>query len=1120
MLRAGVARALRKLPEEPVVVVFDRWGDDPTTDLATAVAEATDQGSGIGLHEAVDRVQHTRDVYLILDQAEEYFVYHGDEFAFDADLARLVGEPLRVNVLLSLREDALAKLDRFKPGIPAVYANSLRLDRLDRDAATAAILRPVERWNELGKEKVDVEPALVDAVLDGVRAGRIEQGVGGLGAVEGNGRLGPIEAPYLQLVMQRVWEVERAAGADVLRAETLVELGGARQVVADHLERAVEALTPAQRDVAARLFTYLVTPSGTKIAHELTDLAEYAGVAEEQAAPVVETLTGYRILRPDDTGRIEIFHDVLAGEVLAWRRRRTAESAFERERAESRRRHRRLAWVTTGALAAFVAMAFLAIFALSQRGSAQRESGRAKGRELAANAVAVLTVDPLLGVLLASEAARLAPSPEIEDVLRRSLEASRLRLVLDAGSSVNAAVYSPDDDQVVTAGADGRARLFNARSGEPEAELVHRGPVLEAWFSPDGSTVLTASDDGTARLWDAGSGSELRAFEHEGPVASARFSAAGRRVITAGADRTARIWRTADGRLVRVFQHPGPVQSAVFSPDGARVATVSERRDGRVTARVFDSRSGRQLYSPDQFGITTAGFSPDGTILVTTSSDRTARLWRAADGTLLHTFDQPDGHVVGAAFSPDGTQLVTASDGGTARVWDVATGGRLLVLVGPTNPVEGASFSPDGQFIVVSSLDRTARLYRADNGLQVTVLLGHTDGVIGATFSSDGRRVLTASLDGTARVWDPGTANQLELVGEHGVPVETASLSPDGQLAVSGDGKGSVRVWDVEARNAVRAFSLEAAVRSAAFTPDGRAIVVGGDADAARVWDVFSGKEVRSLAHPGGIRAVAFSGNGASLLTAGDRAVRIWTADGELVQEIVSGGAVLTAAIDAAGMRVAAGGGDGVARVWDVETGDLVHEISAHAGEITKISFDLEGRLLLTAGVDGKARLWNVATGSLFHDLEGHTDGVLDAEFSHDSLRVATASLDGDGGLWDVETGELMYVLRGHFNPVFAVSFDPTDRWLVTGSQRTAALWPTTSGLLAGYLRGHELPVTSAEFGLDGRRILTSSEDGTVRTWVCETCGEIDELVGLAATRLAASGRTLTDEERSRFLGD
>ena len=88
LLRAGVARSLRELPEQPLVVVFGRWGDDPSRALADDVSTAAGLTSGDGLVEAVRRAAADRDVYLILDQAEEYFLYHPQTGAFERELRR------------------------------------------------------------------------------------------------------------------------------------------------------------------------------------------------------------------------------------------------------------------------------------------------------------------------------------------------------------------------------------------------------------------------------------------------------------------------------------------------------------------------------------------------------------------------------------------------------------------------------------------------------------------------------------------------------------------------------------------------------------------------------------------------------------------------------------------------------------------------------------------------------------------------------------------------------------------------------------------------------------------------------------------------------------------------
>src|SRR5206468_2361606 len=147
---------------------------------------------------------------------------------------------------------------------------------------TSAILRPLERHAELvgTGESVEIEPQLVEAVLEEVAAGRVGVGQAGQGAVEGRADDGRVETPYLQLVMQRLWDEERGAGSNVLRLSTLRALGGAEQIVRDHLRLALDRLDAAQQDLVADAFDHLVTPSGTKIAHAVSDLARYADVEE------------------------------------------------------------------------------------------------------------------------------------------------------------------------------------------------------------------------------------------------------------------------------------------------------------------------------------------------------------------------------------------------------------------------------------------------------------------------------------------------------------------------------------------------------------------------------------------------------------------------------------------------------------------------------------------------------------------------------------------------------------------------------------------------------------------------------------------------------------------------
>ena len=257
VLRAGVSYHLRQLARQNLaehgtpefaVVVFSAWRDDPIAGLAVQVRVAVAEALNVPELEPVppspsltETLQAWTerlggDLLIILDQFEEYFLYHPQEDGegtFAVEFPRAVNRPdLRVSFLIAIREDALAKLDRFKGRIPNLFANYLRIEHLDLDGARAAIEKPIEKYNDLqqaGEQQIEIKPALVDAVLEQVRTGQVVLGQAGRGVVSGE-TVAQIETPYLQLVMTRLWDEERRTGSCILRLETLEHLGGAARI--------------------------------------------------------------------------------------------------------------------------------------------------------------------------------------------------------------------------------------------------------------------------------------------------------------------------------------------------------------------------------------------------------------------------------------------------------------------------------------------------------------------------------------------------------------------------------------------------------------------------------------------------------------------------------------------------------------------------------------------------------------------------------------------------------------------------------------------------------------------------------------------------------------------------
>ncbi len=108
------------------------------------------------------------------------------------------------------------------------------------------------------------------------------------------------------------------------------------------------------------------------------------------------------------------------------------------------------------------------------------------------------------------------------------------------------AEFSSDGSRIVTADSLGNADVFDAATGERIAELnADSGQINRAFFAPgNDNEIVTAGDDGTARIWDVGSQTQLEVFSdpNTGAVNEATFNANGTEVLTGSVDGNLRVW--------------------------------------------------------------------------------------------------------------------------------------------------------------------------------------------------------------------------------------------------------------------------------------------------------------------------------------------------------------------------------------------------------------------------------------------------------------------------------------------------------------------------------------------------------------------------------------------------
>jgi WD40 repeat protein len=681
------------------------------------------------------------EALIVLDQFEQYFVYHPDqEEPFADEFCRaLSSRDLQANFLVSIREDWLASLDRFIGRVPDFFDNSIRVEHLDRDSAKAAIRDPVSKYNEeidkhrgepdFFRQKVKIEDQFIEEALN--QLAELDFNYEDLGTfVKTEPRERPIQASALQIVLQHVWNRVKNQPFPTLSKE-LLKPGSAKRIFRSHLHDSLKHLSFIEKLTVERVFPLLISSSGTKVAQSAEGLAEISGCKPRIVNRLLVKLTNNRILNehgPLDPRAplplYEITSDVIANPIRNWLKVR-------------RFRRRRIRQVS-GLVVAAILVAVVAIW-INNLVRENQHKARVQQRSLERAQKAKQWVD---------FRHRLAPSDKWTPYLELVLRGHEERLT--------SAVFI-SERQILTASADGSAMLWDVGSIDPIGVFGEDEPkpISAAAVSPDGNLIVTAYTDGTVSMWGRlGYIVSLRGVQLRGQVGkhltSVSFSPDGYQIAATNTVGDLLLWNSIPGTLVLDMEGNGkPSRQISFSPSGKLLAMASD--DATATVWRNGEWSNPTVFKGHSGKINGLAFSPDEKSLATASADATIRLWDLTTGE-SREFAGHTKSVNSVDFDTSGERMLSASDDGTARIWNVDNT-PSIELKGHTDKVLSASFSPDGQQVVTGSRDETARIWLARTGELLIELRGHTDEVTYISYSKDGKYVLTASDDKTARVW-------------------------------------------------------------------------------------------------------------------------------------------------------------------------------------------------------------------------------------------------------------------------------------------------------------------------------------------------------------------------------
>ncbi|XP_060068639.1 target of rapamycin complex subunit lst8-like [Ylistrum balloti] len=302
---------------------------------------------------------------------------------------------------------------------------------------------------------------------------------------------------------------------------------------------------------------------------------------------------------------------------------------------------------------------------------------------------------------------------------------------------------------LATAGYDHTIRFWQAHSGICYRTVQHPDSQVNALEITPDKQLIAAAGYQHIRMYDLNSNNPNPVINYEGiskNITGVGFQEEGKWMYTGGEDNNVRIWdlRSRNQQCQRLFQVNAPINCVCLHPNQGELFIGDQ--SGSIHIWDLKTNNNEQLIPEPDASIHSISIDPMGTMMAAVNNKCRCYIWtltggRGTDRTQLHPktkFEAHNRYALKCLFSPDSTLLATTSADHTAKIWRTADRTLMTELRDNTQRwVWDCAFSGDSQYIITASSDNTARLWSVDTGEVKKEYNGHQKAVVAMAFRDE-----------------------------------------------------------------------------------------------------------------------------------------------------------------------------------------------------------------------------------------------------------------------------------------------------------------------------------------------------------------------------------------------